>query len=97
MRRSGSAHVIHEAASRPPRGGVEAGAVRFLAPEAESIDLSIDHVIVQCAHILVGELESCQQFGTIVRDHHVGSPEQTVDGFPPGRRGEVDGEAALVA
>ena len=89
--------MIHETAPRPPRGGVEAGAVRFLAPEAESIDLSIDHVLVQRADILVGELEPCQQFRTIVRDHHVGLPEQTVDGFPPGRRGEVDGEAALVA
>ena len=77
-----SPHPVHEPASRPPRGGVEAGSVRVRADQAVGIDLAVNHGFVQGPDILVGEFQPAQDLRQVVGDHDVGTPDQPIASRP---------------
>src|SRR6266480_7645622 len=73
------------------------GSVAVRAVFGEPGDRAVDEAGVVRAQRFVVEAQALHHAGAEILEHHVGLPCHPAEGLLPGRRGDVEGEAQLVA
>jgi len=97
-RRAGiRAHLVHQPRARPVGGGVEAGAVGFLAGLAVGGEGGVDQPRIARAQVLVGNLQAAARRQRHVGDEHVGGVDEALQHRKSVGRFQIERDAALVA